>query len=746
MGIRRLFRLEGRPRLDHGLDVRNAGVRKIVDTANEGVWLFDTKGRTTFVNHRMAQMLGATPENLIGSQLYEFLDDADRAEAQRDLAGWLHDTEARHGQHLTGRDGRDVWTRISASPIEDEFHSIIGLLGMFTDITDRQQMERALQRAETEFRIVFDASAMGIVVVNQQGYAVMANNALLKMVGYPREQVTSVSFEHVTHMDDVEEDRRLYGALMRGDIECFSREKRYVHRDGHIVWVHVNVSLVRSHDGLPQYAISMVEDVSERHRAERALRASENQLRHALDAARMVIWTWDIANDLLEWSENVDRMFDVPAGRIPRKLAEVMAIIAPVDRDRVSREIDQALQLPELKFVTVYEVALEVAGARWIEARGEVERDASGSAVRMLGTLVDVTARERSELALRESQERFRTLSEAAFEGIAISQDGRLVDINDRLLRMLGMDRDEVVGRDIASWFTEETVPTVEQRLREADTGIYQAVIARPDGSRLHVEIQARYFQDAGGRTLRVAAVRDISARRKADELLRQSQERELRAREEFSHHLLRAQEQERQRLASELHDGLGQSLSLIRNRMHLALEQPGLASTIVEHLRAVAQLASDAVADVRRLAQNLRPLQIEQLGLTEALRSLVDQVRDSTTARIECAIEDVDDVLRGDAATHMYRILQEALSNVIRHARASHIIVCLERDVGRLHLEVRDDGTGFADDRDDSGLGLTSMRERAQMLGGTLRVHSAAGAGTQIRIDLPFTEPAEQA
>jgi PAS domain S-box-containing protein len=743
-GIRRILGLESRSRSGRAdIDVGNAGVRKILDTAQEGVWLFDTDGRTTFVNRRMAEMLGATPQELLSSRLSDFLDESDRTDAERDLAGWLAADE-RRGQHLTRRDGRDLWARISASPIEDEFHSIIGLLGMFTDITERQLMEQALRRAETEFRIVFDSSAVGIVVVNQQGYAVMANNALLKMVGYPREQIASVSFEHVTHIDDVEEDRRLYTALMSGEIECFSREKRYVHRDGTIVWVHVDVSLVRGPDGEPQYAISMVEDVSERHRAERALRASENRLRHALDAARMVIWDWDIVNDRLTWSPNVDRMFDVPPPRIPCTFAEVMAVIAPHDRDRVAREIEEAVQTPDIKFVTVYEVALDTGGARWFEARGEAERDAAGRAVRMLGTLVDVTLRERAKLALRESEERFRTLSDAAFEGIAISENGRLIDINDRLLGMLGLTREEVIGHEISTWYTQETVASVEHRLREADTGLYEAVIARSDGARIDVEIQARYFE-AGGRMLRVAAVRDVTARRKATEQLKAAQERELRSREEFAHHLLQAQEQERQRLASELHDGLGQSLSLICNRMHLALEEAGTSPGVVEHLRAVAQLAADAVAEVRQRAQNLRPLQIEQLGLTEALRSLVEQVRDSMAAPIDCVIENVDDVLRGDAATHMYRIVQEALSNVVRHAGTAHVVVTLERDVGRLRLDVRDDGAGFVAAQVSGGLGLVSMRERAQMLGGTLHVQSAPGAGTHIHVELPFIEPAEQ-
>ena len=171
-GIRRIFRLE-RPAAP--FDVGHAGVRKIVDTAHEGIWLFDAAGRTTFVNRRMADMLGATPEELVGARLSEFVDQEEREHAERDPPGWMRGGADNRLRHLTRRDGADLWTQVSASPIENEYHAIVGMLGMFTDITERMQMEHALRRAETEFRIVFDSSAVGIVVVNAQGFAVMAN-------------------------------------------------------------------------------------------------------------------------------------------------------------------------------------------------------------------------------------------------------------------------------------------------------------------------------------------------------------------------------------------------------------------------------------------------------------------------------------------------------------------------------------------------------------------------------------------
>lgn len=359
--------------------------------------------------------------------------------------------------------------------------------------------------------------------------------------------------------------------------------------------------------------------------AQRALRDSENRLRRALDAARMGIWEWDIGRDQIEWSGNVQRIFDLPANRTPATLDAFIAIIAPQDRERVSRQISEVFRTGQNSYVSEYQVVMQDGSVRWFESRGEPERDEAGRPVRMLGTIVDVTSRKNAEIALQ------------------------------------------------------------------------------------------------------------------------QARERELHAREEFARHLLTAQEQERQRLANELHDGLGQNLSLVKNRMHLALEIPDLPAALADHLKAVAQIASDAIAEVRSLSQNLRPIQIEQLGLTAALHGLIEQVSDSTATQIEGRLESVDEVLQADAATHLYRIVQEALNNILKHSRARHATVALRRDVGMLHLDIRDDGAGFAMGAGNGGLGLTSMGERAQMLGGALALASEPGKGTRVQVNLPFTEPAER-
>jgi two-component system, NarL family, sensor histidine kinase UhpB len=248
--------------------------------------------------------------------------------------------------------------------------------------------------------------------------------------------------------------------------------------------------------------------------------------------------------------------------------------------------------------------------------------------------------------------------------------------------------------------------------------------------------------RDRSNEAVRMAgSISDVHDRREAETSLERARVRELRAHEHFSEQLMVAQERERQRLANELHDSIGQNLSIIKNRAMLALRQT-LPERAADQVKSVADVAAAAIAELRAVVHNLLPVQVEQLGLSEALRTLIEDFQTAFAVRIESRVEDVDDVLHGADAMHVFRIVQELVNNVMKHAHAIHCKVLVERDVHCVRIRIEDNGVGMPEDRtSSSGLGLPSIEQRTRMLRAQLQITSERGAGTRIHLEIPVTE-----
>lgn len=213
------------------------------------------------------------------------------------------------------------------------------------------------------------------------------------------------------------------------------------------------------------------------------------------------------------------------------------------------------------------------------------------------------------------------------------------------------------------------------------------------------------------------------------------------RAQERFSQRLIDSQEAERKRIAAELHDSLGQSLLLIKNRALLSqkvLDDPAKARQQIAQIEGA---ATQSIKEVRQIAYDLRPYQLDQIGLTQALEELVERVSGSGPVKLTAEVANVDDLYSADAAINLYRVLQEALNNIVKHSGASEASVTLKRNERTVEMEIRDNGKGFPVESTDGkrnnrrGFGLTGLEERARMLGGKLSISSKPGEGTTVRL-----------
>lgn len=243
-----------------------------------------------------------------------------------------------------------------------------------------------------------------------------------------------------------------------------------------------------------------------------------------------------------------------------------------------------------------------------------------------------------------------------------------------------------------------------------------------------------------GGASLTFAALLVAAYRIRARETARRRA-----AEESFTRQLIESQERERSRIADELHDSLGHGLLVIKNRASLAVSQPSDPTRLVQHLRDVSTMATEAIREVRAIARNLRPFQLDELGLTKSIASVIRNLADSSDIEFHVSLDPVDDALEPDARINFYRIVQECLNNVVKHSQARSATVGLRWNEHSLRLTVSDDGCGFRTPEPallaTAGFGLGNIAQRARTLGGQAIFESEPGRGTRVIVEVRTRE-----
>jgi len=362
--------------------------------------------------------------------------------------------------------------------------------------------------------------------------------------------------------------------------------------------------------------------------------------------------------------------------------------------------------------------------------------------------LRDITARKKAERALRESEERYRRLVETMNDGLGVQDEkGIWVYANDRLCEMFGCSRDEVEGRPLTDFLDETNRRFYEEQMSErtkGNRGFYEMSWLTKDGEPTFTLVSAQPIVDEQGQFKgSFAIVTGINERKRAEEALRHS-EKQLR---HLSTQLLTAQETERKRISRELHDELGQALTVMKLhlgfiRKHLSKEQDALQEECDRGIDYI----DEVIENVRRLSRDLSPIILEDFGLSAAIRWLINNFAKGHNIKVTLEAFNLDSLVAHDSQTVVYRIVQEALTNIARHAMAKNVSVEIARVNHSLSITVEDDGKGFdiiqtlKKSPEEKGLGLATMKAHAQMLGGTLGIWAEQGSGTRISLTIPIT------
>lgn len=477
-----------------------------------------------------------------------------------------------------------------------------------------------------------------------------------------------------------------------------------------------------------------------RDQSESALRQSEQRLRLAVQAARLHYWEWQIDADTLAWDRDPAPLLgalDRACGTYP----DFRTMVHPDDQARFLAAGRAALE-QDLPYEIEFRIVRTDGAPAWVSAVGVVMRDAQGRPQRMMGVTRDVTERRQIESALRESEAKYRAFFEHSLDAILLtSPDGSVHDANPAACAMFGRTREELcsLGR---GGLVDTNDPRLRARLEErARTGrtAGELTLIRGDGTKFPAEFSSAVFRDREGSERTSMVIRDISERRRAELELHEVNER-LRA---LSTRLLDVQEAERAAIARELHDEIGQALTALKLEAQVLARQ--LAGGESARLAAIVSLADRTLAQTRNLSLDLRPPQLDHLGLAATLRDTLQRVAGPAGIAARLVVEPEDIALERGLATAAFRVAQEALTNAVRHAAARNLVVELRATRDTLELAVSDDGRGFeleaARDRAVKGasVGLLGMEERVALTGGSLQIVTRPGHGTRVQASFPL-------
>jgi two-component system, NarL family, sensor histidine kinase UhpB len=358
--------------------------------------------------------------------------------------------------------------------------------------------------------------------------------------------------------------------------------------------------------------------------------------------------------------------------------------------------------------------------------------------------LRDLSELSRMSTVIDQLNQRLRSVFERAPVAIWITEQDTVVFANRACAHLIGLDEPaQLVGRSIFELLSPPSHEPVRSKLqaveKEEGVSVLVGAIQRADGTVREVEMVVAVLPDHE-RSFVQMVINDITQRsREKKDLLRSR--RTLR---ELSASMVEAREEERRRIARELHDELGQRLTALKLEM-IACQRDPPSLAVGERAQLMLDMLDETVASARRIAMDLRPLMLDDLGLPEAIDWLVKEFKRRTGIEVDTRLGEGLRELSPQLATALYRIVQEALTNITRHARATRVVITLKGRDHDLLLTIQDNGVGFAQSapsRNPGSFGLLGIRERVLMLGGRLSVGNAAEGGARLVVHVPLAQP----
>lgn len=626
--------------------------------------------------------------------------------------------------------------------LEEEARLADSIAKHLSSFAERKQAEEELRESREILRFLFESIGEGITIIDLDGNIVEVNDAALRIQGYGSkdEVVGRHSLEFMVEEDRARAMEDIKKAIAEGHGAQY--EYRLRTKDGRIVDIEARATLLHDSSGNAVGLISAIRDITESKRAQEQLEEERNRAQKYLDIAGVIFLVIGADEEVV---------------LINRKGCEVLGCqeegiigknwfdnFTPLHTKGKLKAVFDRLIAGELEPVEYYENPVLTRGGdeRLIAWHNTLLTDEAGKVIATLSSGEDITENRRADEALKKSERRYRDLFDSASDAIIIRDlEGNIFEVNEAASELTGYAVEELTSMNISQFLAPESFETTMEKQKsqmEGETASqrYELELIRKNGTRAIIEAMISIVKENGHPVAVQATVRDVTEQKRMRDSIRF-----------YLQKVLVAQEEERKRIARDLHDDTSQSLLLLTHQLDAIASDSGevLPQAARDQLNQLHALAVETLNNVRQYAQELRPAILDDMGLVAALEWMADKLSSESRAEAEVQVSVSDADLPHEVQLVLFRIAQEAVANIKKHAVASKVTVTLEAGEGKIRMTISDNGKGFEvpsplNSAGDTGkLGIIGMLERAELLGATFSIESTPNRGTTVSVEIPY-------
>lgn len=704
-------------------------------------YLYNKEGKFLRWNNNFETVTQYTNEEISRMRPTDFFGEEEKELMAQKISSVFANGYDNVEANFLSKDGAKVPYYFTGQSIQYEGEQC--LMGVGFDISEKQKAEKAIRESEERNRALVEHAPEALVVfdVSDQKFVSVSTSAtrLFKMT---EEELLALGPVAVSpeYQPDGRTSYEAAGTYIQKAIEGEKPVFEWMHRDKEGNDITCEVWLVRLPAENKVLIRGSILDITTRKKAEDELLRSKRQFQSLVENISGVYWVNDL--DKFEtlyispsyetiWGRSVDELYKDPS-----------AFINAVHPDDKLLLEDAFKNLSANRKVTLsYRIIRPDGEIRWIQANTNVVEDPGGSKVEY-GYAEDITDRKKAEESLLLSEQKYRLLfyNNPLPMWMVTIPDLMIIDVNDAAIKQYGYSREEFLTLSTKDLRPKEDLDHFLKEVDRMEPGVSNIRAWRhqkKDGTIINVETYSHQI-NYEGRTVWLGLSHDVTEEYKAKELLQKSYE-DIR---QLASNLQSIREDERTKIAREIHDELGQQLTGLKMDMHwLSRKIKNEDEEVGQKMKDSIELINNTITTVRKIATDLRPSILDDLGLLAALEWQSEEFQRRSGTRVVFVNNAGDIPMTSKASTALFRIYQEVLTNIARHANATQVETLLESDDKNVYFSIRDNGTGFDVNaiKTKKTLGLLGIKERSLLIGGTYEINSKPGQGSEVKISIPL-------